>query len=63
MEKLLFKPSEVGEAMGIGRSKIYEMLSRGLLPVVRIGGCIRIPAKDLRVWLEKQTAGTTGPVD
>ena len=51
MERLLLKPAEVTEVLGIGRSRIYEMLATGELPSIRIGRCIRIPAGALREWV------------
>ena len=41
MERLLLRPAEASEAVGIGRSKIYELLARGEIPSVRVDGAIR----------------------
>src|SRR5437763_904550 len=46
-EKLLLTPTEAAQALGIGRSKLYELLRSGLVPSVRIGTCRRIPADAL----------------
>ena len=51
MEALLLKPEEVGKALGIGRSKAYEMIASGDLPVVRIGTSVRVPVDGLREWV------------
>jgi excisionase family DNA binding protein len=51
MERLLFRPSEAAEAIGIGRSKMYELLASGELPSIRIGGSIRVPVDALRAWI------------
>ncbi len=53
MEKLLLKPAEAMEQLGVGRSRIYEMLACGELPSIRIGRSIRIPADALRRWVEE----------
>ena len=53
MEKMLLKPSEVAEALGIGRSLIYELIAQGQIPSVRLGRCIRVPAEALKRWLEE----------
>jgi excisionase family DNA binding protein len=37
------KPIEAAAMIGASRSKIYEMVSRGQIPSVRIGGLLRIP--------------------
>jgi excisionase family DNA binding protein len=38
---------EVGEFLGIGRSKVYELLYKGELKSVKIGGSRRIRYSDL----------------
>ena len=47
MDKLLLTPVEAAQALGIGRSKLYELMSAGVVPSVRIGGCRRIASSDL----------------
>jgi excisionase family DNA binding protein len=51
MDKLLLTPVEAAQALGIGRSKIYELLSSGELDSVRIGNCRRVPAEALHNFL------------
>jgi excisionase family DNA binding protein len=48
MDKLLLTPTEAAAALGIGRSKVYELLQTGQLRSVRIGTCRRIPADALQ---------------
>ena len=43
MDKLLLTPEEVAEALGIGRTKVYELIRLGLIESVKINGCRRIP--------------------
>ncbi len=47
MDKLLLTPTEAATALGIGRSKVYELLRNGTLASVRIDTCRRIPAAEL----------------
>jgi len=47
MDKLLLTPTEAAAALGIGRSKVYELMQTGQLESVRIGACRRIPAAEL----------------
>ena len=54
MEKLLLKPSEVAQILGIGRSLIYELIARKEIPSIRLGRCIRIPSESLQRWLKAQ---------
>lgn len=44
MDKLLLTPVEAADALGIGRSKLYELMQNGRLASVRIGACRRVPA-------------------
>jgi excisionase family DNA binding protein len=44
---ILLTPIEAARALGIGRSKLYELLQAGALESVRIGACRRIPATAL----------------
>ena len=54
MEKLLLKPSEVTEILGIGRSLVYELIARKEIPSVRLGRCIRVPSESLQRWLKER---------
>lgn len=57
MDKLLLRPNEAAEVLGIGRTRTYELLARGDLPgVVRIGKSVRISAESLRDWVRQQAA-------
>lgn len=59
MESLLLKPTEVAQVLGLGRTKVFEMVARGELPVVRIGRSVRVPRTALADWI---AARTTSPV-
>ena len=56
MDRLLLRPVEAAEAIGIGRSKVYELLASGELPSIRIGGSVRVPVAALHAWIERQLA-------
>jgi excisionase family DNA binding protein len=56
MEQMLLRPMEAAEAIGIGRSKIYELLASGELPSIRIGGSVRVPVDKLREWIDRKAA-------
>ena len=58
MDKLLLKVSEAGEMIGVGRSRMYEMLAQSIIPSVRIGKSIRIPVKALNEWVEARQGYT-----
>jgi excisionase family DNA binding protein len=47
MDKLLLTPAEAARALGIGRTKVYELMASGALASVRIGRCRRVPREAL----------------
>ena len=53
-QRLLLRIPEVAETLGIGRTKIYEMIARGELPTVRFGRAVRISVTTLQNWVEEQ---------
>lgn len=57
MDKVLLTPTEAAVALGIGRSKVYELLRSGDLPSVRTGACRCIPAQSLTAFLSSLLAG------
>ncbi len=54
VEKLLLKPSEAAEVIGVGRTRIYELLRANAIPSRRVGKSIRIAVTALRAWAESQ---------
>jgi excisionase family DNA binding protein len=66
-ERILLTPTEAARALGIGRSKLYELLQAGVLESVHIGACRRIPAEAIndlvaRLRRESPHANGTDPV-
>lgn len=54
MEQLFVRPKEGADAIGVGKSKFYEMLAAGEIPSVRIGRALRVPVEELRRWAQQQ---------
>lgn len=53
----LLKVTEAAVLMGVGKSKVYDMLSRNELPQIRLGRrCVRIPEDELRGWIGAHTS-------
>jgi len=52
-EPILLTPTEAARALGIGRSKLYELLQAGVLESVHIGACRRIPAEAINDLVAK----------
>ncbi len=53
-KKLLLKAAEVADRLSIGRATAYEMMAAGILPTVRIGRAVRVPARALEDWIQTQ---------
>lgn len=53
MDKLLLTPTEAAAVLGIGRSKVYELMRAGTLRSVRIDTCRRVPAAELEALVER----------
>lgn len=52
---LLLKVPEVSRLLGLGRTKVYEMVGAGELPVFRCGTSVRVPRLALEKWIEMRT--------
>ena len=54
IERVLLRPNEAGDAIGISRSKAYELIAKGQIPSLKVGGCVRVSVDALRAWIAKQ---------
>jgi excisionase family DNA binding protein len=52
--RLLLTAEEVAHRLSVGRATAYELMATGVLPVVRIGRSVRVPARALEKWIEAQ---------
>jgi excisionase family DNA binding protein len=50
-DKVLLRPEEVAELLGVGRTKVYELMGSGLLRSVKIGGSRRVPTVALEEFV------------
>ncbi len=50
--QLLFTIAEVVQALSLSRSKVYDLIAKGELPVRRIGRSVRVRSTDLDKWVE-----------
>jgi excisionase family DNA binding protein len=55
LETQLLRAEQVARVLGIGRWKVFEMVARGELPVVRIGRLVRVPRPALARWIADHT--------
>jgi excisionase family DNA binding protein len=54
-ELLLMRAEEVARTLGLSRSKMYQMMSGGARPTVRVGRAVRVPKAALRDWVAHHT--------
>lgn len=55
MDRLLLTPVEAARALGVGRTKVYELMASGRLRSVRLDGCRRITRDDLAAFVARLT--------
>ena len=55
MERLLLRPHEAAELLGLCRSTVYELIASGAIPSITIGRSRRVPLEALRAWVRAQT--------
>lgn len=53
-DRMLYRPTEAADAIGISRARAYELIAAGVIPSIRIGGSIRVPVDALRAWIGEQ---------
>jgi excisionase family DNA binding protein len=54
-QKVLLDRRDVARLLGLGRTKVFEMMARSELPVIRIGRCVRVPREALMEWIFSET--------
>jgi excisionase family DNA binding protein len=54
MEPGLLKVEDAARYLAVGRSTMYELMSRGEVPTVHIGRAVRIPTESLREWINRK---------
>jgi excisionase family DNA binding protein len=61
VDQMLLRVDEAAHMLRIPRSRLYQMLSRGDVPAVRLGRSLRVPADALKRWVEDRAGATTAP--
>jgi excisionase family DNA binding protein len=52
MEQLLYTVAQCCRLAAIGRTKFYELVATGEIPIRKIGNKTLVAASDLRSWVE-----------
>ncbi|MFI7697029.1 helix-turn-helix domain-containing protein [Nonomuraea sp. NPDC049655] len=55
MTRLLVTPIEAAQTLGVGRTKLYELMASGALRSVKIGRARRIPLEALTAFVSAIT--------
>ena len=56
MNTIAYRPAEAAKAVGMSRSKFYQLLKSGEIRGFHLGTCHLIPEAELRAWVERRTA-------
>jgi len=60
MDQLLYTVGQCCRLASIGRTKFYELVANGEIPVRKVGKKTLVAAADLKSWAEHLPARTTG---
>ena len=59
--RLLLRPTEAALALGVSRSKIYDLIASKAIPSIKLGGSVRVPAIQLQAWIDAQLRDQSAP--
>jgi excisionase family DNA binding protein len=60
VDRLLLTPEAAAEIIGVGRTKLYELLRVGAIESVRIGRARRVPADALHDYVTRLRTDASG---
>lgn len=49
------RPSQLAPQLGVTTSRVYQLIAAGEIPVVRVGGALRIPRAAWETWLARRS--------
>jgi excisionase family DNA binding protein len=56
VEPLLLTIPQVSALLGLGRSKVYDLIRDEGLPTAKFGTAIRVPTEELKQWVKQRIA-------
>ena len=56
VEPLLLTIPQVAAMLGLGRSKVYDLIREEGLPTAKFGTAVRVPAEELKQWVKQRIA-------
>ena len=60
VERLLYRPDEAADALGVSRSKVYELMNRGEIPWLLLGRARRVPVEELQQLIRTRVVERAG---
>lgn len=57
--RLLLRPEEGAEAIGVSRARFYELMADGRIKSIKIGRSRRVPITELNSWIQAELAAQT----
>lgn len=60
MDKLLYRPEEAARLLGVGRTRVFELIRTGELESIRVRSSRRIAALSLVRYVESLLAAAAG---
>jgi excisionase family DNA binding protein len=53
----ILRPSDIAPLLGLTTGRVYQLISTGVIPAVRIGRSLRVPRGAWEAWLREQGRG------
>ncbi len=61
-ERIGYRPERAAEALGVGRSTMFELLASGEIESVKVGRARIVPAEALHAYMRRLRAEQAGQV-
>ena len=55
IERIAYRPGEAAQAVGVSRTRMYELINSGEIPSLKVGGVRRVPVDKLREWIARNS--------
>jgi excisionase family DNA binding protein len=52
--KAILRPADLAPLLGVSTARVYQLISSGDIPAIRIGGAWRVPKAAWESWLREQ---------
>ena len=59
MQQVLYRVNEAAAALGLGRTKVYELIGRGSIRSVRIDNAVRVPTSAIEEFVRELESVST----